>query len=46
MRFKFRAMLLASLAATAIATSAQARDVTVAVTAIVEHPRSTPPVTA
>lgn len=33
-----RSMLLALLAATAIATSAQAKDVTVAVTAIVEHP--------
>ncbi|AAL51197.1 abc transporter substrate-binding protein [Brucella melitensis bv. 1 str. 16M] len=31
-------MLLASLAAAAIATTAQAKDVTVAVTAIVEHP--------
>ncbi|ENP41902.1 hypothetical protein C981_01891 [Brucella abortus 78/32] len=38
MRFKFRSMLLASLAAAAIATTAQAKDVTVAVTAIVEHP--------
>lgn len=37
MRFKFRSMLLASLAAAAIATTAQAKDVTVAVTAIVEH---------
>lgn len=33
-----RSMLLALLAATAIATHAQAKDVTVAVTAIVEHP--------
>lgn len=33
-----RSMLLALLAATAIATSAHAKDVTVAVTAIVEHP--------
>jgi len=33
-----RSMLLALLAATALATSAQATDVTVAVTAIVEHP--------
>ena len=33
-----RSMLLALLAATAIATSAQAADVSVAVTAIVEHP--------
>ncbi|MBV2142017.1 ABC transporter substrate-binding protein [Falsochrobactrum sp. TDYN1] len=33
-----RSMLLALLAATAIATSAHARDVTVMVTAIVEHP--------
>ncbi|MEJ5020655.1 ABC transporter substrate-binding protein [Ochrobactrum vermis] len=33
-----RSTLLALLAATAIATSAQAKDVTVAVTAIVEHP--------
>ncbi|MDH7784177.1 putative ABC transport system substrate-binding protein [Ochrobactrum sp. 19YEA23] len=33
-----RSVLLALLAATAIATSAQAKDVTVAVTAIVEHP--------
>jgi len=38
MRSKFQAMLLALLAATAITTSAQAKDVTVAVTAIVEHP--------
>ncbi|ENP35051.1 ABC transporter substrate-binding protein [Brucella abortus] len=38
MRFKFRSMLLASLAAAAIATTAQAKDVTIAVTAIVEHP--------
>lgn len=38
MRFKFRSMLLASLAVAAIATTAQAKDVTVAVTAIVEHP--------
>lgn len=33
-----RSMLLALLAATAIATSAHAKDVTVTVTAIVEHP--------
>lgn len=33
-----RSILLALLAATAIATHAQAKDVTVAVTAIVEHP--------
>ena len=33
-----RSMLLALLAATALATSASAKDVTVAVTAIVEHP--------
>lgn len=33
-----RSMLLAFLAATALATAAQAKDVTVAVTAIVEHP--------
>lgn len=33
-----RSVFLALLAATAIATSAQAKDVTVAVTAIVEHP--------
>ncbi len=33
-----RSMLLALLAATALATHAQAKDVTVAVTAIVEHP--------
>ena len=33
-----RSMLLALLAATALVTTAQAKDVTVAVTAIVEHP--------
>lgn len=38
MRSKFQAILLALLAATAITTQAQAKDVTVAVTAIVEHP--------
>ena len=38
MRSKFQAMLLGLLAATALATSAQAKDVTVTVTAIVEHP--------
>ncbi|OYR20771.1 ABC transporter substrate-binding protein [Brucella thiophenivorans] len=38
MRSKFQAILLALLAATAITTHAQAKDVTVAVTAIVEHP--------
>ncbi len=38
MRSKFSAMLLALLATTAIAASAEAKDVTVAVTAIVEHP--------
>ncbi|WP_343313053.1 ABC transporter substrate-binding protein [Brucella sp. BE17] len=35
---KFRATLLALLAATSIAITAHAKDVTVAVTAIVEHP--------
>ena len=38
MRSKFPAIFLALLAATAITTQAQAKDVTVAVTAIVEHP--------